>query len=98
LTVKALDFSGMHWPLLGWGAKAIVAPGQGSRDHLRAAIQALSTAVAARTIYAHTGWRSFGGTWAYLHAGGAICAPGVELSLSVQLDGPLARFELPLPP
>jgi Domain of unknown function (DUF927) len=98
VTVKALDFTAMHWPLLGWGAKAIVAPGQGSRDHLRAAIQALSTGVVARTIYAHTGWRNFGGTWAYPHAGGAICAPGVELGVSVQLDGPLARFTLPPPP
>jgi Domain of unknown function (DUF927) len=98
VTVKAADFPGMHWPLIAWGHKAIIAPGQGTKDHLRAAIQFLSTATVSRTIYAHTGWRQIGPHWVYLHAGGAITAAGVELGVSVKLDGPLARFDLPAPP
>jgi hypothetical protein len=98
VTVKAADFSGMTWPLTAWGHKAIVTPGQGNKDHLRAAIQALSTSALSRTIYAHTGWRRLDPHWAYLHAGGAVTAAGVDLGVSVRLDGPLARFELPPPP
>jgi hypothetical protein len=96
--VKAADFTAMNWPLTVWGVKAIVAPGQGSKDHLRVAIQSLSGRAVSKTVYTHTGWRRFGQDWAYLHAAGAVTAAGVELPVSVKLEGPLARFELPPPP
>ncbi|RIH85385.1 hypothetical protein Mterra_01711 [Calidithermus terrae] len=44
-------------------------------------------------MYAHTGWARVGEGWAYLHAGGAIGAQGVEVDLPPELAG----FALPEP-
>src|SRR5262249_40799866 len=49
-------------------------------------------------VFKHTGWRLIGGSWVYLHAGGAIgLADGAD-PVSVELDGPLGNFRLPAPP
>jgi hypothetical protein len=97
-TIRADDFVAMNWPVACWGLRAIVTPGLGCRDHLRAAIQWLSDKAVDRTVYKHTGWRQIGGVWHYLHAKGAITAHGVNPDISVDLTGPLARFALPVPP
>jgi hypothetical protein len=93
--VRSAEFASMNWVIDHWGVGAIVAPGQGCKDHLRAAVQELSGNVVRRTVYAHTGWREVDGNWCYLHTGGAVGAPtGVE----VELDGRLANYRLPEPP
>lgn len=88
--VPAADFGGMEWVAKHWGQRATVYPGQGKRDHLRAAIQSLSNP-ARRTVYTHTGWSKVNGAWVYLHGGGAVGAQGLE----TRLDGGLRHFCLP---
>lgn len=98
VTVPAAQFAGLTWVPELLGAGAVVAPGMGLRDHARAAIQLLSGPVPTCHLYAHTGWRHLDGHWCFLHAGGAIGAAGAVTDIEVALDGPLARFTLPVPP
>jgi hypothetical protein len=98
VAVKATDFARMDWPLSGWGLRAIVSPGLGSKDHLRAAIQEFSKDAAQRTVYKHTGWREVDGQWVYLHGDGAIGAGGVVEGFTVVLDDRLRHYRLPPPP
>jgi hypothetical protein len=93
--VRSSDFASMNWILDQWGVGAVVAPGQGCKDHLRAAIQLLSGNAVRRTVYAHTGWRKIGEAWCYLHAGGAI---GAAMGVEVELGRQLAHYVLPEPP
>jgi hypothetical protein len=97
-SVRATDFPGMNWVLASWGVRAIVSPGQGNKDHLRAALQELSGDARHRTVYKHTGWREIDGAWTYLHAGGGITARGLTTAVNVELDGKLAGYDLPEPP
>ncbi|MGE4104031.1 MAG: DUF3854 domain-containing protein [Pirellulales bacterium] len=96
--VPAAEFAFMNWPLASWGTQAVVNAGAGTKDHLRVAIQMLSGDVPQRTVYGHTGWRKIGDRWAYLHAGGAIVAEGVDSTILVSLSGALAKYNLPAPP
>lgn len=74
LRVPASEFGRMGW-VHQLGARAIVLPGPGTRDALRAAIQTYSSGRCVRRAYGHTGWRRLeDGSWAYLHAGGAVVA------------------------
>src|SRR5207245_2074688 len=61
----ATEFGGLGWVPSAWGARALVTAGQGSRDHLRAAIQVLSDP-ASKLVFRHTGWRQHQGRWVYL--------------------------------
>ena len=89
------EYDAMGWITPAWHGEAVVYAGQGTRDHLRAAIQLNSPDRRRRIIYAHTGWREFGGKWGYLHAGGVI-GPGVPApDVEVELGSPLDRFVLP---
>jgi hypothetical protein len=97
-SVPAADFAGMGWVVPAWGTRAVVYAGQGTRDHLRAALQLLSGDAPGRIVYAHTGWREVGGAWHYLHAGGAIGPGGLATGVEVALPDPLAGFALPEPP
>jgi hypothetical protein len=99
--VPASAFGSMNWQLEHWGSRAIVNAGMGAKDHLRAAIQTLSTNVARRTVYTHTGWRKLGSQWLYLHAAGAIGPNGPFgplLDDQIALPGNLAHARLPEPP
>jgi Domain of unknown function (DUF3854) len=98
IQVPVADFDGMGWITPGWNGEAIVYAGQGTRDHLRAAIQLCSPNRRRRTVYAHTGWREIGGKWGYLHAGGVIGPAGPDGVIEVELSGPLAGYALPAPP
>ncbi len=91
-------FGAMNWPTEHLGATAVTYPGMGIRDHARVAIQMLSGEVPERTVYAHTGWREVGGTWVYLHGGGAIGADGPVEGVETRLESALARYVLPEPP
>ena len=76
-TLPAGDFAGMGWATKELGGKALVYPGQGTKDHARFAIQLLSPPYEVRRVFAHTGWREIDGKPAYLHGGGAITAQGL---------------------
>ncbi|MBI1913615.1 MAG: DUF927 domain-containing protein [Planctomycetes bacterium] len=70
--VPAADFAGLGWVTTAWHGEAVVYAGQGTRDHLRAALELLSEDRARRTVYAHTGWREIAGSWHYLQASLAL--------------------------
>lgn len=96
--VPASDFPKMAWPIEKLGGEAIIAAGQGAKDHARAAIQQLSGDIEQRTVYTHTGWRCIGGESFYLHGDGAIGQEGLYDSVKVKLPMNLAAFRLPEPP
>jgi len=96
--VLAESYPGMNWVTSAWGSRPVVYAGQGTKDHLRAAIQLLSGDVPRRIIFAHVGWRQIDGEWVYLHAGGGINRYGLAPGVEVELDGALANMELPEPP
>lgn len=96
--VPAARFAAMAWPVEAIGAQAIVSPGQGTRDVLRHAIQALSGDIQRHRVYAATGWRTIDGAPGYLHAGGAIGPEGPVPGVEVALPEKLAGFALPDPP
>lgn len=94
LWVPAEEYPAMTWVTRGWGSRAIVAAGPSRRDALREAILHLSGPVPQRLRYAHTGWRRIGRRWAFLHAGGAVGCPDVQVQLPSNLQG----YRLPDPP
>lgn len=72
--------------------------GLAKKDHVRAAIQMLSTEVASRTVYTHTGWREIEGNWVYLHANGALGRDGQVFGAEVELPELILGYALPGPP
>jgi DNA polymerase I-like protein with 3'-5' exonuclease and polymerase domains len=97
--VKASEFGGMNWVPRALGAEAIVAPGQNSRDQLRAAIQYLSQGeVTSATVYRHLGWTQIDSQWVYLHAEGGIGPDGPVVGVEVDVDRTLRPWVLPPPP
>ncbi len=96
--VPAAQFAGMNWVPEHLGASAIVYPGQGTREHTRAAVQVLSGDVTERRVYAHTGWREVEGRPVYLHADGAIGVDGPVSGVEVELPDSLSPYSLPKPP
>jgi hypothetical protein len=95
--VPTADFNGMGWVTTAWYGAAVVYAGQGTRDHLRAAIELLSPERSRRTVYTQTGWRRIGDAWLYLHAGGAIGVDGPAPGVEVSLPDALAGYVLPVP-
>src|SRR6202790_2793974 len=89
----------MKWATDKLGVRAVIAAGRGIKDHIREAIQLLSsTQMAERTVHTHTGWRKLDGGWAYLHGGGALGATGAVTGVETALPAALAPFSLPAPP
>jgi DNA polymerase-1 len=84
------DFKSDLWPMRHWGAVANVSASPGTASHLRAAIQENSEPEIVR-VYTHTGWQELDGRWVFLHAAGAIGAPGIR----TELHGRLAHYTLP---
>ena len=97
IEVPTEEFTKMDWLIPKWGSQAVLHAGPGNKDHLRAAIQLRSAAAEIETVYGHTGWRQIDGTWAYLHAGGAIGPDGSIASVGVDLEGPLKTYHLDVP-
>ena len=102
--VTAAQFAGLSWAVSEWGSRAVVYAGQGTKDHLRAALQMLSGDVPRRTTYTHLGWREVDGHMVYLHAGGTLNAvplapdaPAME-QIQVEAPGGLEAFTLPEAP
>jgi DNA primase len=98
ITISASDFGSMNWPVRGWGLGAVVFAGQGTREHLRVALQELSAEAERQRIYEHTGWRQYQGGWCYLHGRGATSAAGTLPAIRVELRGKLSNYRLPDPP
>ena len=97
--VSAVQFAAMNWIVGEWGTRAVLFAGQGTKDHVRTALQLLSGKPHERTVYGHLGWRKLSGEWNYLHAGGAIGAGGPVPGVDVELGGGRLRdFALPNPP
>ncbi|MBF0340084.1 MAG: bifunctional DNA primase/polymerase [Magnetococcales bacterium] len=97
--VQASQFASMGWVASLWGSGPSITPGNGSKDHLRAAIQCLSGDVPRSIIYQHTGWRRKEDKMVYLHGGGAISEGGVDSGVVVDLGQGCVRFyQLPPPP
>lgn len=97
--VNASQFAAMNWPVSEWGTQAVVYAGQGTKDHLRTAIQMFSGDAPRRTTFTHLGWREIGGVYYFLHAGGVIApvAPNAPLSIQVEPPQGLEPFALPEP-
>jgi len=99
IQVPADRFARLDWAVEALGAKAILAPGQMIRDHVRAAVQAFSLdTVVERMQYAHLGWRKINNEWVYLHADGAIGEHGQVEDIETVLPTTLRRYSLPSPP
>lgn len=98
LTISAVQFQMMQWPLRHWGARAIVEADQATPRRLANAILKLSGNILVRTVYMHTGWRYINDDWHYLSGGGAICQSGADTDIRVELDdGHMRRYALPAP-
>ncbi len=95
--VNASQFAAMNWPVAEWGTQAVVYAGQGTKDHLRTAIQMFSGDAPRRTTYTHLGWREIGGVYYFLHAGGVIAPVAPQVSVSIQVEPPqgLEPFAFP---
>jgi hypothetical protein len=90
--ISAAEFGRMGWVLNRLGPQAIVYPGQ--QQHARAAIQSLSGAIRQQRIFAHLGWRKYGGHWMYLHGAGAVGAEGPRCDLQMQLPAALQHYRV----
>lgn len=95
IDVPANRFNSLNWVSESWGNRAVVFAGSGTKDHLRCAIQTLSSDTTRKTVYTHSGWRKLDGSWVYLHGAGAIGAEGIREDISVDLPDPLQHFKLP---
>lgn len=93
--VSADEFKNMAWVASNYGARAIISAGQSSAEHLRVAIQTLSSDIKNRSVFAHTGWRKIGDEWLYLTSCGALGASGLLTDVGVELDDKLALYFLP---
>ena len=96
--VTASEFSNMGWVIEKLGGEAIIEPGVGLRERARAAVQHLSTNIAKRRDYLHTGWCRIGGEYFYIHVDGAIGRDGLCSNVSVKIPSSLGPFRLPEPP
>jgi hypothetical protein len=97
-TVPSGQFAALNWVPEKWGHKAVCYAGQGTKDHLRCALQLLSAGATREVIFQHTGWRQEGGAYFYLHGGGAIGPLGPVPSVRVGLPAQLQHAVLPDPP
>jgi hypothetical protein len=89
--VPVAKFSTMNWVAESWGRLAIVNAGMSTRDHLRVAIQKLSSTARDRYVFTHTGWQKIHNRWIYL-AGSMVGVGDFE----VDLGSELARYRLPV--
>ena len=94
--VDAKDFSSMGWVIDQWGIGANIYAGVRTREHLRSAIQTLSSdGVKQRWVYTHTGWRKIDGELVYLTHDSALGAGNVEITLT---RPELQMYQLPVDP
>jgi len=90
-TVSLTEFMDKPSSCLGkaWGVSAAIKPRQD--QDLRYLLQIMSRGIPKTTIYTHLGWKKIEGSWAYLHAGGAVGSEAVEVEINERLQ----RYKLP---
>jgi hypothetical protein len=94
--VNTSEFAALNWAIKHWGAYgAIVYAGQAVKDHLRAAIQELSSGMERINVFCHTGWRPVKDQWIYLSAGSVIGKDGPLEGVSVELSEKMKGYALP---
>lgn len=94
ITISAQTFLTGNWATQNWGVRAVVQPGAGIRDDLRAAVQLFSSPKVT-TIYKKTGWQMIGNRRTYLHAAGGITEKGNDPKITVSLPIELRNYKLP---
>jgi hypothetical protein len=72
ITVPADEFDRMAWPITRLGADAIIYPGSGAKDEVRAAIQMLSPNIRKLVGIDKLGWHHVKCGPVFVHAGGVI--------------------------
>ena len=101
ITLGLEAFARMEWPARYWGTRTLIHPSQGTKEHLKYAIQLLSHQgahpVTTRTLFTHTGWRRLDGEWRYLSAGTVIGAQGAVSGIEVDLGELGSLYRLPAP-
>jgi hypothetical protein len=98
LSIPASEFPNMGWVAKELSGDAIIMPGASAKDHLRAAIQFLSSPIPERTALLHTGLHLTPAGWVYAHRGGAIGADGAVKGIATELPVELAPFTFPTIP
>ena len=74
----------MKWLIEAWGIRPAIEPKL--EQHVRYALQLMAqVGIPESTIFTHTGWRKVKGSWAFLHAGGAVGSEAVEVEISDRL-------------
>lgn len=86
ITVGASEFLEMAWVVEKWGARAVVEAGRGIADHVRAAVQTLSSPTS-RTVYTGYGWRKVADKNVYL-------LPGPHLPEGVEIEHESSSYTL----
>lgn len=70
--------------------------GPSIKEHVRTAIQMLSSNAERCSAYGHLGWRRIGGKWFFLMVGGGIGEAGLDPRLEVLIgDARFSRYSLP---
>jgi hypothetical protein len=99
IDIPADRFAPMTWVTAKWGSRPVLHAGQGTKDHVRTAIQMLSSEAVRQVVFSHLGWRRVEGQWLYLHCGGGIGMDGLARDICVSPgDGRINSFALPSPP
>lgn len=75
IQVRADEFERMAWVITEVGKDAIIYPGAGRKDEVRAAIQVLSPDIKTYVGIERIGWHCVEGVYFYAHSNGVICAP-----------------------
>lgn len=88
--ISGKSFLEMKWLIEAWGVRAAIKP-KGEQE-VRYALQLMAQAgIPESTIFTHLGWRKVKGSWAFLHAGGAVGSEAVEVEISDRLR----KYSLP---
>ena len=91
--VPADEFASMRWVIEHWGVSAVIAAGPSLKDHLRAAIQSLSSPEH-KVVFGHLGWKKIDDRNVFIHNEGAIGTDGTVGTVTVTVPPSLSRYIL----
>ncbi|MDD5734867.1 MAG: DUF3854 domain-containing protein [Methanothrix soehngenii] len=88
--ISGKNFLEMKWLIEAWGIRPAIEPKL--EQYVRHALQLMAQAgIPESTVFTHLGWRKIKGSWAFLHAGGAVGSEAVEVEISDRLR----KYSLP---
>ena len=96
-TIPAGRFDGLGWVPEQLGARAVIEPVAGAKNHVKTAIKKFSQDCGKRTVFCCTGWTLHEGQWVFLNAGEPISAKPLSSMPESELPRELSRYELTLP-